>query len=211
MGERRAMRKMLRRMESGEPVQVTRTLASTTRLARLAAMAREFGYDYADVHQGGGAQGNGYVVALVPDPGPRARARAARNRARHPGASDGGPLPALAPDEVELLKARITYDITAMYTGRQLIVLTGVGAVPLALPVGLAADTGTTAVLVVTCAVWAALMALLPVGFAVNRRFRARYAAVLRAAGFTPVTEPGGRLRYLPSGGTPGHGNPFGG
>ncbi|GAA2539600.1 MULTISPECIES: hypothetical protein [Streptomyces] len=53
-------------------------------------------------------------------------------------------------------------------------------------------------------------MTLLPVGFAVNRRFEAKYAVRLQAAGFTPVTDQDGRLRYVPPGGRlPGHGNPF--
>ncbi|MEU7470446.1 hypothetical protein AB0A94_18265 [Streptomyces sp. NPDC044984] len=210
MGERR-IRKMLRQMESGEPVRVTSAVATTTKLARCAAMAQKFGYEYADVRQGGGPQGNQYVVLIVPDPAPEARARAARNRARYPRAADGGELPRLAPDAVELLKARITFDITTMYTDRQLILLTGFCAVPLALTIGFAFGTGAVAV-VLAGVVWAAVMALLPVGFAANRRFRARCAALLRAAGFTPVTDPNGRLRYLPPGGRiPGHGNPFAG
>ncbi|MFI1419910.1 sulfurtransferase TusA family protein [Streptomyces sp. NPDC020731] len=210
MGERR-IRKMLRQMESGEPVRVTGAMATTTKLARSAAMARQFGYEYADVRQDGGPQGKQYVVVIVPDPTPEARARAARNRSRYPRAADGGELPRLAPEAVELLKARITFDITAMYTDRQRIVLAGVGAVPLALPVGLVLGSGGMTV-VLTVLAWAAVMALLPVGFAVNRRFEAKYAALLRAAGFTPVTDPEGRLRYLPPGGRlPGHGSPFAG
>ncbi|GGV69363.1 hypothetical protein GCM10010294_26160 [Streptomyces griseoloalbus] len=151
------------------------------------------------------------MILIVPDPAPEARARASRNRARYPGAADGGELPRLAPEAVELLKARITFDITTMYTDRQLILLTASCAVPLALTIGFALDSGATAVGLAGL-VWAALMALLPVGFAVNRRFEAKYAALLRAAGFTPVTEPEGRLRYLPPGGRlPGHANPFAG
>ncbi|WP_175439113.1 hypothetical protein [Streptomyces vilmorinianum] len=53
-------------------------------------------------------------------------------------------------------------------------------------------------------------MALAPVGFAVNRRYAVKYTAQLEAAGFTPVTDRTGRLRYEPPGGQlPGHGNPF--
>ncbi|MFD5772931.1 hypothetical protein [Streptomyces fungicidicus] len=202
----RRMRKMLRRMESGEPVRVTGP--TTTGLARLAAMAEQFGYAYAEIRQGGGPQGNQYMIVIVPDPDPGARARAARNRARYPRAADGGELPRLAPEAVELLKARVTFDITTMYTNGQLILLAGVGAVPPALALGLAIGADVTAVTVLTCVFWAAMMTLVPLGFAVNRRYRARYAAVLREAGFTPVTDERGRLRYLPPGGTlPGHGS----
>ncbi|MFD7700762.1 hypothetical protein [Streptomyces caelestis] len=210
MGERR-VRRMLRRMESGEPVRVTGALMTTAKFARCAALAREFGYEYAEVRRDGGTQGDQYVVVIVPDPTPEARARAARNRARYPGAADGGELPRPAPEAVELLKARITFDITTMYTDRQLILLAGLGAVPLALPLGLALGSGATAV-VLTGVFWAALMALVPLGSAFNRRHRTRCADVLRAAGFTPVTAPDGRLRYLPPGGRlPGHGGPLAG
>jgi len=206
MGERR-VRKMLRRMESGEPVRVTGAMSTTTGLARSAAMAQKFGYAYADVRQ----QGKQYVILIVPDPAPGARERAARNRARYPRAADGGELPRLAPEEVELLKARITFDITTMYTDKQRIGLSGIAAVALALPVGLVLGSGGTTVVHAALA-WAALMALLPLGIAFNRRYREKYAARLRAAGFTPVTGPDGRLRYLPPGGRlPGHGNPLAG
>ncbi|MFC8388079.1 MULTISPECIES: hypothetical protein [unclassified Streptomyces] len=210
MGKRR-VRKMLRQMESGEPVRVTCAVPTTTKLARFAAMAQKFGYEYADVRQGGGPKGDQYLIVIVPDLSPEARERAARNRAHYPGAAHGGELPRIAPEEVELLKARITFDITAMYTDKQRILITGIGAVALALPVGLVLGSGGMTVVYAALA-WAALMALLPVGFAVNRRYREKYAARLRAAGFTPVTDPAGRVRYLPPGGRlPGHGNPLAG
>ncbi|MEU5508218.1 hypothetical protein ACFTZ8_10970 [Streptomyces fungicidicus] len=206
----RRMRKMLRRMESGEPVRVTGP--TTTGLARLAAMAEQFGYAYAETRQGGGPQGNQYMIVIVPDPDPGARARAARNRARYPRAADGGELPRLEPEAVELLKARVTFDITTMYTNGQLILLAGVGAVPPALALGLAIGADVTAVTVLTCVLWAAMMTLVPLGLAVNRRYRARYAAILRNAGFPPFTDEGGRLRHLPPGGRrPEHGTPTAG
>lgn len=211
MGERRVVRKMLRRMESGEPVRVSRALATTTRLARLGAVAQRFGYEYADVRRGGGPRGDGYLMVIVPDPSPEARARAERNRARYPRAADGGELPRIAPEAVELLKARITFDIATMYTDKQLILLTGIAAVPLALPLGLLIGSGASAA-VLTGVFWAAMMAFLPLGLAANRRYKARYTAILRAAGFTPVTDRQGRVRYLPAGGRlPGHGNPLAG
>ncbi|MET8518077.1 hypothetical protein [Streptomyces sp. NPDC005077] len=55
-------------------------------------------------------------------------------------------------------------------------------------------------------------MSLIPVLNVAGRRYKAKYAGRLAAAGFTPVTDQSGRLRYLPPGGQlPGHGNPFAG
>ncbi|MFE9171712.1 hypothetical protein ACFYNZ_19760 [Streptomyces kebangsaanensis] len=151
------------------------------------------------------------MTLIVPDPSPQARARAAQNRAQYPRASDGGALPALVPDAVELLKTRIMVDNTARYADRQLIVLTGVGAIPLALLIGSELSAGTTAV-VITGTVWAVVMALLFLGLAVDRHCRTKCAALLQAAGFTPVTDQNRRLRYVPAGGqVPCHGNPFAG
>jgi hypothetical protein len=150
-------------------------------------------------------------MLIVPDPSPQARARAEQNRAQYPSASGGGALPALVPDEVELLKARIAFDLAARYTEKQLTVIMGVGFSTLAVCLGLQLGADTTAVVVAGIA-WAALMAFVPVGLVVNRRYRAKHVARLQAAGFTPVTERSGRLRYLPRGGQlPGHGNPFAG
>lgn len=203
MGERRVVRKMLRRMESGEPVRVSRAFPTTTRLARLAAVAQRFGYAYADVRRGGGPRGDGYLIVIVPDPSPEPRA-AERNRQRYPRAAAGGELPRVAPEAVELLKARITFDIAAMYSDRQLILLCAVAAVPLALPLGLLLGSGVWEA-VLTGVFWAALMAFVPLGLAANRRYRTRYAAILRSAGFTPLTDPSGRTRYVPSAGRLAH------
>lgn len=50
-------RKMLRQMESGEPVQLSLSMATMKKLTRLAFYAQQFGYEYADVRQGGGPDG----------------------------------------------------------------------------------------------------------------------------------------------------------
>ncbi|MFC8869800.1 hypothetical protein ACFUAC_19500 [Streptomyces sp. NPDC057148] len=206
---RRLARKMLRQMAAGGPVEVAPFMATTKKLTRLAYVAQQFGYAYADIRQGGGPQGNGYVMLIVPDPSPRARARAARNWELYPEAIDGGTLPPLVPEAVELLKARITFDITAMYGNKQLLLLSGVAALPLAVPIGFVLGSGATAV-GIACAAWAALMALTPIGFAVNRRYTGKSAALLEEAGFALVTDENGRLRYVPpEGQLPGHGNPF--
>ncbi|WP_406502194.1 hypothetical protein [Streptomyces sp. NBC_00500] len=41
------------------------------------------------------------------------------------------------------------------------------------------------------------LVAVFGIGFVVTRKRDARFAARSQAAGFTPVTEEGGRVRYL--------------
>ncbi|WP_129840230.1 hypothetical protein [Streptomyces sp. RFCAC02] len=192
--------KMLRQMESGEPVKVDLTFATMTRLTRLAFIAEQFGYEYADVWQGGGPQGNGYVMLIVPDPSPEARARAELNRAQYPDAANGGALPPLVPEAVALLKARLTFDITARLTETQMVLISGFTLLLLVLPLGFGLREGTDA-LVLAGAIWAVLMLLIPVGIAVNRHYKAKYAAILQAAGFRPVTDPNGRLRYVPPGG----------
>ncbi|MGX1490570.1 hypothetical protein RKD41_002829 [Streptomyces tendae] len=49
---------------------------------------------------------------------------------------------------------------------------------------------------------WLGLMALLAVGVVVTRKRNAKFAARLTAAGFTPVRDETGRLRYLPASGS---------
>ncbi|CAL9435047.1 hypothetical protein SUDANB58_02132 [Streptomyces sp. enrichment culture] len=51
---RRQTRRMLRLMASGEPVQLASPMASVRKLARLAFVAQQFGYEYADVRQSSG-------------------------------------------------------------------------------------------------------------------------------------------------------------
>ncbi|MGW5122799.1 hypothetical protein ACWEQ7_01785 [Streptomyces sp. NPDC004069] len=195
------MVKMLRQMTSGQPVEVAPGMATTKEFARLASIAQQFGYEYAGVRQGWG-----YVMLFVPDFSPQARARAAQNWAQYPNASDGGALPPLAPGAIELLKARITFDMSALY-GNQVIRSIGLCVFPLAL--GL--QRGTTSVLLAG-AFCAVLMVAIPLGLAINRRRKAKCTALLQAAGFIPVTDQNGRLRYVPpSGQFPGQGNPFAG
>ncbi|MDG4863428.1 hypothetical protein P8605_35335, partial [Streptomyces sp. T-3] len=60
--------------------------------------------------------------------------------------------------------------------------------------------------------VWAGTMVLLGAGFLWTRQRNAKYDAVLRSAGFSPVTDGTGRIHMVPPGAQlPGHGNPFGG
>ncbi|KAA6214948.1 hypothetical protein CP973_38730 [Streptomyces albofaciens JCM 4342] len=198
-------------MASGQAVEVTSAMASMRQLARLGALAQEFGYDYARVRQGGGPQNRGLVMTIVPDLTPQARERAARNCARYPGAAAGGELPPVAPGAVELVRARIAFDLATRLTEKQMVVFAGIGFTAVA---GAAAYrfSASTTVLVTVAVIWAALMASLPVGIVVNRRYKAKQVAVLEAAGFSSVTDATGRLRYLPPGRLlPGHGAPSGG
>ncbi|WP_151476596.1 hypothetical protein [Streptomyces albicerus] len=201
----RQVQKMFQLMAGGEPVELTSAMASVKKLARLAFIAQQFGYEYADVRQGG--QNGSLKMLIVPDPSPQARARAAQNWAQFPQAAGGGALPPLVPDALELLKARINFDLTGRSAEKRM----GFGAVGLtvgmAIGVMRASGDGVTYVI----ASWAVLMVILGVGFLVTRKRNAKFAARLQASGFMPVTDETGRVRYLPPGGQlPGHANPFG-
>ncbi|QFQ98316.1 hypothetical protein F9278_21375 [Streptomyces phaeolivaceus] len=200
------MRKMLRKMESGEPVELVFGMSTMTGLTRLAFIAEQFGYEYVDLNI---SVDNKMALRLVPALNPEARERAARNRARYPDARDGGELPPVVGDELELLKARMVFDLGHQYTDKQRAVIAGFGFAGLVAGIGLAFVDSATGVGVAVGS-WVALMGLVYAGLAATRRRNVRYTAQLQAAGFTPVTDRGGRLRYLPPGRQlPGHGNPF--
>ncbi|WP_329050857.1 hypothetical protein OG873_15770 [Streptomyces violaceus] len=206
---KRQTQKMLRLMASGEPVELTSPMASVKKLARLAFVAQQFGYEYADVRQSSGRNG-ALTMLILPDPSPHARGRAAQNWAQYPGAADGVSLPPLVPDAFELLKARINFDLTGKSAEKRMgyaaLGLT-VGCVILALRTG-----GEPFDFVAAGVVWLLFMAIFGIGLLVTRKRNVKFAARLRAAGFMPVTDENGRTRYLPPGAQlPGHGNPFGG
>ncbi|WP_225628682.1 hypothetical protein [Streptomyces werraensis] len=207
MGKRQTQ-KMLRLMAGGEPVELTSPMASVKKLARLAFVAQQFGYEYADVRQGGGNNSQ-LKMLIVPDPSPQAQARAAQNWAQYPNAHDGVSLPPLVPDAVELLKARINFDLTGKSAEKRIgygALGVSIGAVIIAYRLG-----GTSDDFVVAAVIWLALMAILGIGFVVTRKRNAKFAARLQAAGFAPVTDGTGRVRYLPPGsGTPYGGGPYG-
>ncbi|EFL41094.1 integral membrane protein [Streptomyces griseoflavus Tu4000] len=200
---------MLRLMASGEPVELTSPMASVKKLAKLAFVAQQFGYEYADVRQGGGNNSQ-LRMLIVPDPSPHARSRAAQNWAQYPNAGDGVSLPPLVPDAFELLKARINFDLTGKSAEKRMgygALGVSIGCVFIAYRLG-----GTSDDFVIAAVIWLVLMAVFGIGFVVTRKRNAKFAARLQAAGFMPVTDETGRVRYLPPGGQmPGHGNPFGG
>ncbi|MEV7787108.1 hypothetical protein AB0O72_17215 [Streptomyces sp. NPDC088106] len=205
---KRQTRKMLQLMASGEPVELTSAMASVKKLARLAFTAQQFGYEYADIRQGGGNNSQ-LKMLIVPDPSPQARARAAQNWAQYPNAGDGVSVPPLVPDAFELLKARINFDLTGKSGEKRM----GYGAIGVSIGCAIVPFRlgGSSSDFVIAAVIWLALMGVFGIGLVVNRRRNARFAARLQAAGFVPVTDETGRVRHLPPGGMPGHGNPFGG
>ncbi|MFF0135951.1 hypothetical protein ACFYRN_05850 [Streptomyces sp. NPDC005227] len=200
MGKRQ-VRQMFRLMATGEPVQLTSPMASVKKLARIAFLAQQFGYEYADVRQGSG-RNNALTMLIVPDPAPQAQARAAQNWAQYPKAGDGVSLPPVVPDALELLKARINFDLTGKNAEKRMrygFVGLTVACVVLGVRTG-----GDSVAWTVAGILWAVLMVVLGMGIVVTRKRNAKFAARLQAAGFAPVTEEGGRVRYLPP--TAGHG-----
>ncbi|MFC8142303.1 hypothetical protein ACFUKV_11105 [Streptomyces paradoxus] len=206
---KRQMQKMLRLMASGEPVELTSPMASVKKLARLAFVAQQFGYEYADVRQSSGRNG-ALTMLLLPDPSPRARARAGQNWAQYPDAGDGVSVPPLVPDAFELLKARINFDLTGKNAEKRM----GYGAVGVTVGCAILGFRfgGESADFVAAGVVWVLLMAVFGIGLVVTRKRNAKFAARLQVAGFLPVTDGNGRTRYLPPGAQPpGQGNPFAG
>ncbi|MFE0414057.1 hypothetical protein [Streptomyces tendae] len=204
---KRQTQKMLELMASGEPVQLTSRMSSVKKLAKLAFVAQQFGYEYADVRQSGGNNA-ALTMLLVPDPSPQARTRAAQNWAQYPNAGDGVSLPPLVPDAFELLKARINFDLTGKNAQKNM----GYGALggTVACVVIAFREGGSSDDFVLSGIIWLVLMAALGIGFLVTRKRNAKFAARLQAAGFVPMADETGRVRYLPPGGQlPGHGNPF--
>ncbi|WP_134652721.1 hypothetical protein [Streptomyces sp. H23] len=205
---KRQTQKMLQLMASGEPVQLTSRMSSVKKLAKLAFVAQQFGYEYADVRQSGG-NNTALTMLLVPDPSPQARTRAAQNWAQYPNAGDGVSLPPLVPDAFELLKARIKFDLTGKNAQKNM----GYGALggTVACVVIAFREGGSSDDFLISGIIWLVLMAALGIGFLATRKRNAKFAARLQAAGFMPMTDETGRVRYLPPGGQlPGHGNPFG-
>ncbi|MFE5261411.1 hypothetical protein [Streptomyces coelicoflavus] len=205
---KRQTRKMLQLMASAEPVQLTSRMSSVKKLAKLAFVAQQFGYEYADVRQSGGNNA-ALTMLLVPDPSPQARTRAAQNWAQYPNAGDGVSLPPLVPDAFELLKARINFDLTGKNAQKNM----GYGALggTVACVVIAFREGGSSDDFLLSGIIWVVLMAALGIGFLVTRKRNAKFAARLQAAGFVPMADETGRVRYLPPGGQlPGHGNPFG-
>ncbi|MFD3941663.1 hypothetical protein [Streptomyces sp. NPDC058579] len=198
--------KMLRLMESGEPVKLTvSTAGSFKKLTRLAFVAEQFGYAYEDLAQVGRA---GFQISLVPDPSPQAQALAAANRTRYPHARDGGSLPPLVPEAHRLLKARMTLDLNRRLSDRQRLLLVTIPVTMIALALGIRFGQDTTGFITITAITLGSATALFAPLLVISRRHVVTYSAQLKAAGFVPTTDRNGRTRYVPPGGRlPEHGN----
>ncbi|MEU2622240.1 hypothetical protein ABZ642_29640 [Streptomyces sp. NPDC007157] len=193
----RQVRKMFRLMAGGEPVELTNAWSSVKKLARLAFIAQQFGYEYADARYTG-SRNNVLKMLIVPDHSPQGRARAAQNWAQYPNAADGVSLPPLVPDAVELLKARIQFDLTGKNAEKRM--LFAAGGITLGLVLAAARAGGSAGAFFVSGVVWVVLMAVMGLGVFVTRGRNAKFAQRLQAAGFMPVTGENGRVRYLPPG-----------
>ncbi|MEU6378577.1 hypothetical protein [Streptomyces sp. NPDC046909] len=183
----RHIRRMLRRMAAGEPVQAGAGTFGQA-FAPLVFYAQQFGYTYTDVTVGR----RQLLIRFEPDPSPQAQARAAENRARYQDAADGGELPPLDPDAVALIKAQ-GYFAMDHGIGEKAKIGLSVFLVSL-VSLAFAGRFG----LGVGALVWIGSMALVTVGVFSNRRSHARNTALLEAAGYTLDTGPRGRRRFLP-------------
>ncbi|MFD4631848.1 hypothetical protein ACFVYR_27650 [Streptomyces sp. NPDC058284] len=191
------VRKMFRLMASGEPVVLTTPMSSLKKLARLAYVAEQFGYQYMDARYSGGRNAQ-LQLFIAPDPSPQAQQRAAQSWAMYPHAAEAGALPPSRPEAVELIKARAKFDLTGKNAEQRM--LYGIGGVTIASVVLAFRFGGERGDFVVAGIIWVALMGLVGIGFVVNRRRNAKFAARLQGMGFVPVTDETGRLRYLPPG-----------
>lgn len=210
--------KMLRDMAAAPTVQVVSRMGTVTRLARLALVAEQFGFMYGDTRQTG-VRAPKVVLTMHRDPSPEAQQRAAENQARYPQAADGGDLPGMQPGgklqpvpeaaaHVELLKARINFDLTGKNAQKRMVMAAaGLGAGCLVMTLRKLAAGGTV---VGPLIIGALLLLVLGCGFLWNRKRNARFERVLLQAGLTPVQDHEGRTRYLPPGSRlPGQQAPF--
>lgn len=198
MGRKKTERKLLRLMAEGEPVSLDTGGLAYGRAVRLALLAEEFGYEYADLKQSEGK----LTLFLLPDPRPQAQERAAENRRRHPRASEGGPLPVPDPETLALLKARMLFDVERRrLTSKWIWASAGLALVIGALELGIEFGDDWDAILTIGGAFLAVTAIFGAVLYVWGMRVLRAGAIRLEAAGFTRVPDERGRLRYVP----PGH------
>ncbi|MEU9337368.1 hypothetical protein AB0D49_30115 [Streptomyces sp. NPDC048290] len=192
---KRLVKRMFREMAEGRPVHLPIRFAGFRTMARLACLAEQFGYRYADASQGHEV----LYLRLLPDHSPQGRALAAAHHARYPAAASGGPLPPLAPEDVELLRMRISWDLRTAMSGRVRIVLSSVFLVPVTAAIMYRFRDDSTVVTVAALCGATLLGLVLLLVLQVEPRLQARHKARMRAAGLEPVTDAEGRLRYVPA------------
>ncbi|MCY0942178.1 hypothetical protein [Streptomyces antarcticus] len=187
---------------------------STGRLAALAYMAEQYGFEYGESHRTGGQNNSVVLVQMYRDPRPEARAREAATIAAYPQAGNGGAVPGMrqgslkplpeAHEAVARLKDRIGFDVMAKAADkRQKTIAWGwCGVLVLVLLI--------IGMPVAALAGGAALAAFLTGAFKLGEFRRQRIARRLTDAGFVSVQDEYGRQRFLrPGQQLPGHANPF--
>ncbi|MEU7380174.1 hypothetical protein AB0A91_09225 [Streptomyces sp. NPDC042207] len=187
------VRKVLEQVRQGQRVELRLSKSSVAKAAGLACLAEQFGYEYVHAER---VRDNKMLLVLAPDPSPQARARAAENWARYPNAADGVSLPPLVPAAFEVMTARINVDMSG--AGDQIaMALVGVIATFGCAYCAVQAS-GDGLFLLVIGVLWVCFLVASAGGFLFLRRRHARAVALLQAAGFVPVTEERGRVRYRP-------------
>ncbi|MFD5370225.1 hypothetical protein [Streptomyces sp. NPDC127103] len=189
----RLERKMLRLLAGGEPVALGASSASFKKLARLAFLAEQFGYEYADLRR----KDRGFTLHLEPDLRPRARELAAENRRRYPRAAEGGPLPVPDAGTIALFRARMMSDVKRAASLENLAYV-GLAFIISAVGVGFEFGDDRAAAFTIAGVVVAAEAAFITALLLWGRRANRTAAALLEAAGFTRVPDERGRLRYVP-------------
>ncbi|MFD8645293.1 hypothetical protein ACFV14_33885 [Streptomyces zaomyceticus] len=193
---RRLERKMLRKLEGGEPVELHTRSTTYKGLARLAFLAEQFGYEYADLRQ----EDKSFTLHLVPDPRPQARERAAENRSRYPRAAEGGPLPVPDPGTLALLRARMLSDVYRRTSMKRILPYVGVALTIGALELGFEFGDDRASAFTIAGVFLGATVVLMTALFLWSRQVNLKNKAVLEAAGFTLVPDARGRLRHVPPG-----------
>lgn len=181
---------MMSQMAQGAPVEVTSMWATAGKLARLAHLGEQFGYQYADTRY----VNRGTQLFMVPEP--QAQQQAQQAWAQFPQAAGGGQLPPVPAQAPELLKTQINFDLSGRHNEkRRLLAIIPITVIVL---LRLMRDGSDAAVF------WVPFW-VLAVGLAVGMVFYTRkrhgvYEAQLQQAGYLQVPDPSGRVHYVPAG-----------
>ncbi|GAA0476905.1 hypothetical protein [Streptomyces olivaceiscleroticus] len=186
------VRTMVSLMAQGAPVHITSMWATAGKLTRLAHLGELFGYQYADArYVSGGTQ-----LLMVPDLQPQAQQRAQQTWAQFPQAATGGPVPPLPAQAPELLRTQINFDLTGRHHEKR----RAFAAIPITVVVliQLMRDGADAAVFWVPF--WVLAMCLAVGMIFYTRKRHTAHEARLQQAGYVQVTDPTGRVHYVPPG-----------